>query len=68
MGRTENKNFTFEVSTEGDSFFGVRARNVKDFYRIVGFLKPIVYICVKENKGVCYDALFDKSFSVTIET
>ena len=51
-----------------DSFFGVRARNVKEFYRIVGFLKPIVYICVKENKGVCYDALFDKSFSVTIET
>ena len=45
-----------------DSFFGVRARNVKEFYRIVGFLKPIVYICVKENKGVCYDALFDKSF------
>ena len=35
-----------------DSFFGVRARNVKEFYRIVGFLKPIVYICVKENKGV----------------
>lgn len=51
-----------------DSFFGVRARNVKEFYRIVGSLKPIVYICVKENKGVCYDALFDKSFSVTIET
>lgn len=23
---------------------------------------------MKENKGVCYDALFDKSFSVTIET
>ena len=44
MGRTENKNFTFEVSTEGDGLiFGVRARNVKEFYRIVGFLKPIVY-------------------------
>ena len=68
MGRTENKIY-FEVSTEGDGLiFGVRARNVKEFYRIVGFLKPIVYICVKENKGVCYDALFDKSFSVTIET
>jgi len=26
-----------------DSFFDVRAWNVKEFYRIVGFLKPIVY-------------------------
>ena len=37
-----------------DSFFGVRARNVKEFYRIVGFLKPIVY---KEKVG--YDLLQD---------
>ena len=28
----------------------------------------IVRVCVKENKGVCYDVLLDKSFSVTIET
>ena len=55
MGRTENKKFTFEVSTEGDGLiFGVRARNVKEFYRIVGFLKPIVY---KEKVG--YDLLQD---------
>ena len=37
-----------------DSFFGVRARNVKEFYRIVGFLKPIVY---KAKAG--YDLLQD---------
>ncbi len=29
-----------------------------------------VFLCQKEydNRTVCYDALFDKSFSVTIET
>lgn len=44
----------FEVRRAMDSFFGVRARNVKEFYRIVGFLKPIVY---KEKVG--YDLLQD---------
>ena len=37
-----------------DSFFGIGAWNVKEFYRIVGFLKPIVY---KEKVG--YDLLQD---------
>ena len=37
-----------------DSFFDVRAWNVKEFYRIVGFLKPIVY-----KAKVGYDLLQD---------
>lgn len=37
-----------------DSFFGIRAWNVKEFYRIVGFLKPIVY-----KAKVGYDLLQD---------
>ena len=37
-----------------NSFFGIGAWNVKEFYRIVGFLKPIVY-----KAKVGYDLLQD---------
>ena len=37
-----------------NSLFGVRARNIKELYRIVGFLKPIVY-----KAKVGYDLLQD---------
>ena len=45
-----------------DSFFGVRAWNVKEFYRSVGFLKPIVYMKKwnpKQNQRLLQKRIFD---------
>lgn len=52
-----------------DSFFGVRARNVKEFYRIVGFLKPIVYMKKwnpKQNQRLLQKRIFDAEKEDTI--
>lgn len=55
MGRKKNKNFTFEVSTEGDGLiFWHWSLKCKKIYRIFGFLKPIVY-----KAKVGYDLLQD---------
>lgn len=44
MGRAENKNFTFEVSTEGDELiFWHWSLKCKRILQNFCFLKPIVY-------------------------
>lgn len=52
-----------------DSFFDVRAWNVKEFYRIVGFLKPIVYMKKwnpKQNQRLLQKRIFDAEKGDTI--
>lgn len=55
MGRKENKNFTFEVSTEGDGLiFWHLSLKCKRILQNFCFLKPIVY-----KAKVGYDLLQD---------
>ena len=90
MGRKENKNLTFEVSTEGDELifwhWSLKCKRILQncwlpeadsiYEKVKSKTKPKTFAkanirCGKrryDNRTVCYDVLFDKSFPVTIET